>query len=149
MRSLTFNIKLPLNIISPHAIFDRNIFESTTIVSTRYYICQFYSRSKIIYKRLNIEASQKRGHKLLLRRTRSTTTTPTTTTHNEKERINRRKGNIQPRNNERANSLHGKARRKIYIRPITRVTIERDIGAGEHGQRIKRALSHDPCIEQR
>lgn len=36
----------------------------------------------------------------------------------------------------------------IYIRPITRVTIEQDIRAGEHEQRIKRALSHDPCNDR-
>lgn len=41
-----------------------------------------------------------------------------------------------------------KSKEQIYIRPITRVTIEQDIRAGEHGQRIKRALSHDPCNDR-
>lgn len=55
---------------------------------------QFYYRSKTTYKKLNIEVSQNRDHKLSLRICRTTWTTTTTTTnnnhnnrliHNEKE----------------------------------------------------------------
>lgn len=156
MRSLTFNTKLPLNIISLlHAIFILIVETSSnpvlsTIVSTRYCICyrfNFILDPKLFAKGLTSKLRKSEAINYCFAEREPTTAT----THNEKERINRRKGNIEPWNKEcvRANSLHGKARRKIYIRPITRVTIERDIGAGEHGQRIKRALSHDSCIEQR
>lgn len=97
---------------------------------------QFYYRSKTTYKKLNIEVSQNRDHKLSLRICRTTWTTTTTTNNNHNDRlIHNEKENKQEKTKHRTvkqpwrvctcqfsrQAVYGKARSK-YIFDRLRVS---------------------------